>query len=457
MTGRPGPEIPSGWFPSLIGGGGRRWDGRILALAGPALAALVADPLLSLVDTAFVGRLGRVELAALGVDTALFGMAFAACNFLAFVTTPMVAQSLGRGDRSEAGRVVNQAMLTAAGLGMLGVAMFRMFPGGLVGLMQASPEVAGPAVEYLRIRALAFPAALLNLASHGIYRGFADTRTPMWVSVGVNAFNALLDPVLIFGLGWGLAGAAWATVCAQWLGAGGFLLLLYRRSRKEGWSSRRSGWVGLLRFWGVGSVLALRTVFLVGTLTMTVAAAAAVGTVEVAAHQIMIGVWALCSFTLDSLAIAGQALVGSQAGRRDRAAAQEVTVRLLKWGLAMGALIAVLLLAVSPWLGSWFTDDPQVVRSVGAVIPQAALMQPVAALVFVADGIFMAVLAVRLLAVSTGAGLVAAAGVLWWSDAVGGGLHGVWWAIIAMIVARLLVFVRGGRGGPASWIESDRE
>ena len=436
----------------MIGTPGRRWDRRILALAAPALAALVADPLLSLVDTAFVGRLGRVELAALGVDAALFGMAFAACNFLAFVTTPMVAQSLGRGDRAEAGRVVTQAMVTAAGLGVLGVALFWTTSGGLVSLMQASAEVTDPAVEYLRIRSLAFPAALLHLASHGIYRGYQDTRTPMWISVGVNGFNALLDPVLIFGLGWGLAGAAWSTVCAQWVGAAIFLRLLRRRAHLEGWSARRSEWGGLLHFWGVGAVLALRTIFLVGTLTLTVAAAARVGTVEVAAHQIMIGVWALCSFTLDSLAIAGQALVGSQAGRRDRDTAQEVTRRLLGWGLALGALIAGLLLLISPWLGSWFTEDPQVARAVGDVVPLAALMQPVAALVFVADGVFMAVLAVRLLAVSTGAGLAAAATVLWVSASVGGGLSGVWWAIIGMIGARLLVFVWGGRKGLSPWI-----
>ena len=302
----------------MIGGPARRWDRRILALAAPALAALVADPLLSLVDTAFVGRLGRVELAALGVDAALFGMAFAICISLAYVTTPMVAQSLGRGDRAGAGRVANQAVLTAAGLGVLGIVLFWTASGPLVDMMQAAAEVRAPAVEYLRIRALAFPAALFNLVSHGIYRGYQDTRTPMWVSVGVNVFNAGLDPVLIFGLGWGLAGAAWATVCAQWLGAGCFLLLLSRRARLEGWLGPQAGWAGLSAFWRTGGVLALRSVFLVGTLTMTVAAAARVGTVEVAAHQIMIQVWALCSFTLDSVAIAGQALVASRTGHRDR-------------------------------------------------------------------------------------------------------------------------------------------
>lgn len=440
----------------MIGEGGRRWDRRILALAAPALAALVADPLLSLVDTAFVGRLGRVELAALGVDAALFGMAFAVCNSLAFLTTPMVAQSLGRGDRVGAARVVNHAMVTAVGLGMLGVILFWTASGPLIDVMQASAEVTAPATEYLRIRSLAFPAALLNLVSHGIYRGYQDTRTPMWVSVGVNIFNALLDPLLIFGLGWGLAGAGWATVAAQWLGTGSFIILLSRRARQEGWSLRPAGWSGLLRFWGTGGVLALRSVFLVGTLTMTVAAAARVGTVEVAAHQIVIQIWALCSFTLDSVAIAGQALVASRAGRQDLQGAQQVTRRLLWWGLVMGVLIAASLLAVAPWMGGWFTDDATVARAARGVAPLIALMQPIAALVFVADGVLMAVLAVRLLAASTGVGLVAAAAVLWVSDSVGGGLAGVWWAIITMIVARFCVFAWGGRHGLGRWIRNDR-
>jgi Na+-driven multidrug efflux pump len=212
----------------------------------------------------------------------------------------------------------------------------------------------------------------------------------------------------------------------------------------------------MLRFWRTGSVLALRSVFLVGTLTMTVAAAARVGTVEVAAHQIMIQVWALCSFTLDSVAIAGQSLVASRAGHRDLEGAQQLTGRLLWWGLLLGVLIGAVLVVVGNRLGGWFTNDPAVGDAVTEVVGLAALMQPVAAVVFVADGIFMAVLAVRLLATSTGVGLVVAAVVIWVSASLGGGLHGVWWGIIAMIVARFGVFAWGGRKGLHRWIEHRR-
>ena len=88
----------------------RSRDRQILRLAIPALGALAADPLVSLVDTAFVGRLGSTELGALGVNAAVFAVAFALFNFLAYGTTPLVASAWGRGDREEVSRVVTQAI-----------------------------------------------------------------------------------------------------------------------------------------------------------------------------------------------------------------------------------------------------------------------------------------------------------------------------------------------------------
>ena len=93
-------------------------DRSILRLAIPALGALAIDPLLTLVDTAFVARLGVTQLAALGVDTAILGFAFFGFNFLAYATTPLVAQALGRGDTDKARRWVGDALLLAVVLGV---------------------------------------------------------------------------------------------------------------------------------------------------------------------------------------------------------------------------------------------------------------------------------------------------------------------------------------------------
>ena len=98
-----------------------RFDCEIFKLGIPAFGALAADPLVSLVDTAFVGRLGASELGSLAVAAAVFGVAFALFNFLAYGTTPLVAAAMGRKDQSEAGRLASAAV----GIGLRGRAAWR--------------------------------------------------------------------------------------------------------------------------------------------------------------------------------------------------------------------------------------------------------------------------------------------------------------------------------------------
>src|SRR5690606_28383036 len=207
-------------------------DREILALAVPALGALAADPLVSLVDTAYVGRLGVVPLAALGVNVSIFGLAFLVFNFLAYGTTPMVARAVGSGDRVRAGRLAVEALTLAVVAGAMATAVLQLLAVPIVRAMGATGELVAPAVEYLRIRALAGPAVLIITASNGIFRGWQDTRTPFLVALVVNAVNLVLDPILIFGVGLGLRGAAIATVVAQWTGAAAFLWLILGARRE---------------------------------------------------------------------------------------------------------------------------------------------------------------------------------------------------------------------------------
>lgn len=416
---------------------------RVLAVAVPALATLAADPVLSLVDTAFVGRLGTIELAALGVDSAIFGFAFAVFNFLAYATTPMVARARGAGRIEESGRVVKGAVRLAWVIGVGGAVLLAVGSHWWLAIMQAEGEIVAPAAEYLRIRSLALPAVLLITAANGAYRGFEDTRTPLLVTLMVNLINVILDPLLIFGLGWGISGAAIATVLAQWVGAVRFLVLLRRRAVAEGWPERAVGIADMTPLLRVGSVLVVRTLLLVVSLTAATAVAARIGTVEVAAHQVVSQVWFLLAMLVDSLAIAAQTLVAGLLGAGEAAAARRLVRRLLVWGWWSGVALGSVLLAVRPVLGGWFSDDPRVVAMVAAVLPLAALMQPLAALVFVFDGVYLAVPDAPLLARSTFVGFLTISVVLILTVETDLGLTGVWWGVTGMIVGRLVVL--GGR------------
>ena len=89
-------------------------------------------------------------------------------------------------------------------------------------------------------RALAAPAALLLTVGQGTCRGLGDTRSVLYIAVGMNAFHAALDPVLIYGAGWGVSGAGAATVVAEWGAAAAYGLVLWRRRDELGAQSQQA-------------------------------------------------------------------------------------------------------------------------------------------------------------------------------------------------------------------------
>ena len=412
-------------------------DRDILALAVPALAGLAADPLVSLVDTAFVGQLGRVPLAALGINTSIFSMTFMVFNFLAYGTTPRVGRAIGQDDRAEAGRVVLRALLLAVLAGAGALALLQLLAVPVLRLMGAGGDLMEPALTYLRIRACAGPAVLLITAGHGAFRGYQDTRTPMIVTIAFNAVNAALDPLLIFGLGWGLAGAATATVVAQWLGALTFVgLLLGTRREALGIELAVPRLRSLVPFLAVGRDLVIRTGALVGTMTLATAVAARVGVVAVAAHQVAAQLWLFLALLVDALAVAAQALVSKHLGRDDPAAARDVSTRLLLWGLGVGVALGVAFALLRPVLPPLFTDDPATVPVVLGVFWFVALLQPLNGLVFVGDGIYMGAERFGYLAKAMLLSAGSAAAVLLLVVPMGWGLHGVWWGLTVLMAVR---------------------
>jgi len=407
-------------------------DRTIARLAVPALGALAAEPLVALVDTAFVGRLGEVPLAAMGVVTGILGLAFFVFIALAYAGTPLIAQAIGIGDHERAAEVVGQSLTVAAVLGAAGLVLVEGAAPQLVGLMGAGPDVAPHAVSYLRIRGLGLPALLLITVGHSVYRGVGDTRTPMFISIGLSLVNLVLDPVFIFGFGWGLTGAGLASVIAQTLGGGAFLYyfltghtgLVLRRVRLR--------WDDLRELISAGSALFVRTSALVATLTFAVAVAARLGDTEVAAHQVAVQVWVFLNLAVDAVAIAAQNLVAGHLAT-DRAAARRFSERMLLWGLCWGVLLAAALWLMRQHLPGWFTTDPSVSALVMTLIPIIALSQPLNGLIFVLDGIMIGATDFAYMAKA----MVFVAGVACLLLLMAGSISAVWWALVVMNVLRL--------------------
>lgn len=372
-------------------------DRAILALAAPALGALAADPLYSVVDTALVGHLGTTELGAVAVGTAAFTASFWIFSFLAYGVTPRVARAVGSGDAEGAARIGVQALYLALALGAAVTLVGVLLPGPIVRLFGAEGDVARMAESYLRIRSLAAGAVLIGQVGHGWLRGNQDTRTPMFVALAGATFNAVLAYVLIYPVGWGIEGAAWAVVAGQWSAAVAFLILLAPKLRPAGrrFDAHSSG-----QLVKVGADLVIRTGSLLAALTIATSVAARMGVVELGSWQIGMQLFLLLSFTMDSVAIAGQALVGRHLGSRHPEQAQAVGRRLMSWGLLLGILLGLVVFFLREPLAGLFSDDPRVVAAAADLIGWVALIQPISAAAFTLDGILIGASDTRFLAVA---------------------------------------------------------
>jgi len=363
-------------------------DRQILALAVPALGALVAEPLFVLVDSAVVGQLGTVQLGGLALAGTVLSTAVGLCVFLAYATTAGVARALGAGRRAQAARLGVDGLWLGAALGtLLAVALWTTAP-TLVTALGAPAHVVPHAVAYLRWSAPGLPGMLVVLAATGALRGMLDTRTPLRVAAGGAVLNAVLSVVLVLGVGMGVAGSGLGTAVAQLLMGAVLARAVLRDARTLG-AARRPSTVGLLSGLRSGGPLLARTGSLRLAVLLAAWVAAGLGAVALAGHQVVGAVWGLCAFALDALAIAAQALVGHELGAGDLRATRATLSRLLQWGVGAGAVLGIVAGAGGWWLATLFTDDPDVRRAVAAALVVVAVSLPVAGWVFVLDGVLI--------------------------------------------------------------------
>ncbi|MFI0734704.1 MATE family efflux transporter [Streptomyces sp. NPDC021225] len=424
----------------------RRHDREIVALALPAFGALVAEPLFVMVDSAVVGHLGTPQLAGLGVAAALLTTAVNIFVFLAYATTAAVARRVGAGDTAGALRQGLDGIWLALLLGGAVIAVTLPTAPDLVGLFGASGTATPHAVTYLRISSLGIPAMLVVLAATGVLRGLQDTRTPLYVAIGGFAANAALNAALVYGAGLGIAGSAWGTVIAQCAMAAVYLTVVVRGARRHG-ASLRPDLAGIRACAHAGVPLLVRTLALRVVMVIATAVAARLGDDEIAAHQIVLSLWNLLAFALDAIAIAGQAIIGRYLGAGDSEGARAACRRMVQWGIASGVVLGLLVIAARPLFIPLFTSDPAVRDTLLPALLVTAVIQPVAGVVFVLDGVLMGAGDGGYLAWAMIATLVVFAPVAVLVPSLGGGLTALWWTMALMMSVRLATLWLRARSG----------
>lgn len=383
----------------------------LLMLSLPAIAGQAIDPLVQLMETAYIGRLGSVELASAGVSISVFNIISKLFNIpLLSVATSFVAEDIAKnatkvymsGCAEEVegtdGRLptglaerhqfssVSTALLLAVGIGIieaLALALGSDLLLGLMGISSTSP-MRIPAKRFLALRALGAPAFVVSLALQGIFRGFKDTKTPVFC-LGIGNFVAIfLFPLLMYYFGLGVSGAAISTVISQYLVA--FSMMWYLNQRVLILPPRFEE----LQFGGYlksGGFLIGRTLSVLFTMTLATSMAARQGAVAMAAHQICLQVWLAVSLLTDALAASAQALIASYLSKGDYVVATEITHYVIKIGLVAGVFLAAALGVSFGSLSTLFTKDTEVLAVVSTGLLFVSASQPINALAFIFDGL----------------------------------------------------------------------
>jgi putative MATE family efflux protein len=417
---------------------------QIAGLAVPALVVLAAEPLYVLVDTAVVGHLGSSALAALAVGGTVLTLIAWLGTILAYGTTGRAARRFGAGQREAAVAEGVQASWQALLAGLFAVLVLEAFAGPLARLIAGGDTpVAHDAATWLRIAALGAPGLMLAVAGNGWLRGIQDTRRPLSYVVGAFALSSILCPILVYVVGLGLPGSAWANVVAQTIAGALFVraLVAERVDLRPHPAMMREQLV-------VSRDLLLRGLAFQACFLSATAVAARFGASALAAHQIALQLWLFCALILDAVAIAAQSLIGASLGAGDGDEARGLARRFIQLGAVSGAAFAVLIAAGTGWVPGWFSPDPAVHHQAMLAWPWFAAMQPLAGIVFALDGVLIGAGDVRymrnLTLVATLGGFLPA---IWLAYLLDLGLGGIWAGLTLFIVIRLVALLGRMRTG----------
>lgn len=433
----------------------------LIMLSLPAIVGQAIDPLAQLMETAYIGRLGPVELASAGVGISIFNIISKLFNIpLLSIATSFVAEDiakneikdstseLGCQERSTNGKPysgvverkqlssVSTALLLAVGIGIFEA--FALYLGSgqfldLMGISSASP-MRVPAQQFLKLRALGAPAVVVSLALQGVFRGFKDTKTPV-LCLGIGNFLAvILFPLLMYYFKLGVVGAAISTVLSQYIVAFAMIWLLNKRA------VLLPPKMGDLEFGGYiksGGFLLGRTLVVLMTMTLATSMAARQGAVAMAGHQICLQVWLAVSLLTDALATSGQTIIASSVSKGDFKTVKEVTNFVLQVGIFTGVSLAAILGLSFGSLATLFTQDAEVLGVVRSGILFVSASQPINALAYIFDGLHYGVSDFKYAAVSMMAsGAISSAFLLYAPSKFG--LPGVWLGLTLLMGLRMV-------------------
>ncbi|KAK1571337.1 hypothetical protein Q3G72_015301 [Acer saccharum] len=411
----------------------------ILMFTGPATALWICGPLMSLIDTAVVGQESSIELAALGPGTVFCDDMSYIFMFLSIATSNMVATSLTRQDKNGVQHQISILLFVGLVCGIL-MLLFTKFFGlwALTAFTGAKNVHILPAANtYVQIRGLAWPAVLIGWVTQSASLGMKDSWGPLKALAVASAVNAIGDIVFCRFFKYGIAGAAWPTMVSQVIAA----YMMIDNLNKKGYNAFTVSVPSsndLLEIFEIAAPLFVMMISKVAFYTLIIYFATSMGTITLAAHQVMIQTFMMITVCGEPLSQTAQSFMPEflYGANRNLAKARMLLKSLVIIGVILGLFLGIVGTSV-PWLfPNIFTPDQAIIQEMHKVLVPFFITLAVTPCILSLEGTLLAGRDLKFISLSMSGCFILSALVLLLVSSRGYGLSGYWYALVGFLWAR---------------------
>jgi MATE family multidrug resistance protein len=366
---------------------------RVLKISVPIVISNATVPLMGIVDTGVVGQSAQAApIAAVAAGAITLSAVYWIFGFLRMGTAGLAAQAMGAGDRVEVGALLMRVLLIGFGAGVVMIATQWAIMAGAFAISPAEPEVEALARSYIGIRVWSAPAAIALYGITGWLVAQERTDQVMVLQIWMNGANIALSYGLGYMLDFGVPGVAWATFLAEWSGLALGLWFCRGAFRVPGWATpaRIFDRARLINMASVNSDIMIRSVLLqIAFTSFILVHSAQLGTVPLAANQILLQFLFVTSYAMDGFAFAAEALVGKAFGAGNPARVRRATLMTSFWGVITVTLLAVIFAIMGPWGIEVLTKSPEVQAEARRYLPWVIAGPLIGCASWMFDGVFI--------------------------------------------------------------------
>jgi putative MATE family efflux protein len=416
----------------------------INTLAIPATISGIAEPLLSITDTAIVGNIpvdGLESLAAAGIVGSFLSMLIWVLGQTRSAISAIISQYLGAGRLDEVKNLPAQAIFFNILLSVIILVSTIFVVEDIFKLFKASGKILEYCVSYYSIRVWGFPLTLFTFAIFGIFRGLQNTFYPMVIAMIGAGLNILLDFIFVYGIDgfmspMYLEGAAWASLISQGIMAILALILLVKKteiSMKLVFPLNKE----IKRLVLMSLNLFVRTAALNAALMLAVREATILGDRFIGAHTIAVNLWLFAAFFIDGYAAAGNSMGGKLLGASDYNGLWKLAKTIFKYGMVVSLVLMLSGFIFYRPIGHIFSNEEIVLQTFYSIFYIVILGLPMNTIAFIFDGLFKGLGEMKYLRnVLLSATFLGFIPVLYLGKFLGWGFYAIWIAFVVWMMIR---------------------